>query len=186
MDAETLQLILTIGSLIIGGFGALATAVVAFVLGTRRGHDRRKRISLAAKATRQKTRIADKNTQIAAQRIDLEHHNTIIQGYKDLLQQKTNAHDFTRAEIHDLRNLVNELRVRHASEVSLLKKQMEDTKKQHDEEVELLKKQIENSAQEKQVLRTELAELKTRVTVVEGQGSLHPHTSESPTPATAA
>lgn len=103
MDTETM---LAIGGLVIGGFGALATAVSAYLIGKSRTHVHNKKVDVEAdkvEVEEKKIEVEKDRIEALERRIDLEHHEAIVAGYKDLIVQYQNARDIARNEVHDLR-----------------------------------------------------------------------------------
>ena len=148
METDT---VLAVGAAAVGGLGGVAAAVSAFVLGRRK--------------LRQSGAVADQRLDIQKQRIDLAHHEAIVQGYKDLLQQYQSARDFARKEVHDLRDVVSEL----SNRVEVLTKNHE-------------KCESEN-AELKQVLTEVTAELKAvRDELIDLRSNYVPSTSAAPEP----
>ncbi len=109
METATL---LTIGSLIIGGFGALATAISAYLIGKHRTTSADKKTAVEAnkvEVEKDKVEVEEKKVEALERRIDLEHHEAIVAGYKDLIAQYQNARDIARNEVHALRDMLNVL-----------------------------------------------------------------------------
>lgn len=99
---DNIEIILGVGGLIVGGFGALVTAAVAYLLGNRK-------LDLNKSATHQRLKIEEQKVEIQQDRIDLANHEAIVQGYKDLLKQYQDARDLARTEVGDLRATVGGL-----------------------------------------------------------------------------
>lgn len=103
MNIETL---LAIGGLVVGGAGAFATAVSAYLVGRHRTRTRDKKIDVEAdkvEVEEKKVEVEEKKVEALERRIDLEHHEAIVKGYQDLIVQYQNARDIARNEVHDLR-----------------------------------------------------------------------------------
>jgi len=140
-----IEALLAIGGLIIGGFGALATAVSAYLLG-------RRKLDQTKTAHEQKVEIDEQKLEIARQRIDLAHHEAIVQGYKDLLVQYQNARDLARKEVHDLRGDVGTL----SNKVEILTRNHEKCETEN----AALKATLVTVTDELKAVRDELVELR--------------------------
>jgi len=152
MDTETL---LAIGGLVIGGFGALATAISAYLIGKSRNVVHEKKIDVEAEKVEveeKKIEVEEKKVEVLERRIDLEHHEAIVAGYKDLIVQYQNARDIARKEVHDLRDVVGIL----SNKVELLTKQHETCQTENAE----LKVLLETTISELRTVRVGLAERK--------------------------
>lgn len=103
METETM---LAIGGLVIGGFGATATAISAYLVGRNRANSHNKKTEVEAdkvEVEEKRVEVEEKKIEAFERRIDLEHHEAIVNGYKDLIVQYQNARDLARNEVHDLR-----------------------------------------------------------------------------------
>lgn len=160
---DGIETLLAIGGLIIGGFGALSTAVSAYLLG-------RRKLDQVRVTSEQKNEIEEQRLEIQRQRIDLSHHESIVQGYKDLLEQYKNARDLSRNEVHVLRNDLATL----TGKVEVMTRNHAKCEAENAE----LKAALTAVTDELKAVRDELAELRT---------GYQPSTSAAPeTPTTAA
>lgn len=164
MDIES---ILAVGGLVVGGVGAVATAVSAYLIGRRRADTNDKKVDVDA----QKVEVEDKKVDALERRIEIEHHDSIVGGYKDLILQYQAARDVARKEVHDLRDVVNALKL----QVELLTKIHEKCEIENRElklKQALQQAEIDTQRAEIQQLRSELAQL--RATYDQGATSATP------------
>lgn len=157
------EILLGVGVIIIGAVGAVAAAVVTYLLG-------RRQLELRKSSSSQRLKIEEQRVEIQQDRIDLSNHEAIVQGYKDLLKQYQDARDLARTEVGDLRATVGGLSAK-----------VEALTANH------VKCETEN-AELKQALVVVTAELKAvREELIEMRGHYPPNVSAAPEPpATAA
>lgn len=152
MDIETL---LAVGGLVIGGAGAFATAVSAYLVGRHRATISNKKIGVEAvkvEVEEKKVEVEEKKIEALERRIDLEHHEAIVNGYKDLIVQYQLARDLAHNEVRELRVVVSEL----SGRVEILTMTHEKCETENRE----LKGKYDAQQTELQALRNELAEMK--------------------------
>jgi uncharacterized coiled-coil protein SlyX len=109
MDTETL---LAVGGLVIGGAGAFATAVSAYLVGRRRAQVHNKKTDVEAdkvEVEEKKVEVEEKKIEALERRIDLEHHEAIVNGYKDLIVQYQKARDLANDEVRTLSEKLTDL-----------------------------------------------------------------------------
>lgn len=158
MDAETM---VVVGGLAVGGLGAVATAYSAYLVGKHRSTSTDKKTAVEkdkVEVEKDKVEVEEKRVEALERRIDLEHHEAIVAGYKDLILQYQNARDIARNEVQTLRELLNTVTLK----VDLLTKSHERCEVENKElKGKYETQQVVLAAQQLEIheLKTELAAL---------------------------